>query len=77
MLPISILARLRGYRTYTTAGVTAVVAILYHLGLVDPDLASTLFALLGATGLTFLRAGVERNKALSSTGSQVKDQAER
>ena len=77
MSPIPILARLRGYRTYITAGVTAVVAILYHLGLVDPDLASTLFALLGATGLTFLRAGIERNKSLPATGAQVKGQPER
>ena len=56
------LLRLRGYRTYITAAVIALVAVLNLLGLLDPDLSRTLLTFLGATGLTFLRAGIENNK---------------
>ena len=47
--------KIKGYKTYTSAGIVAVVAILKYLGLIDDGTAKLLFELAAAAGLYALR----------------------
>ena len=59
---MEIFSNLKGNRTYITALAVAFVVVLNQLGYIDNELANGALGLLGATGLAFLRAGVDSAK---------------
>ena len=50
--------KLKGYKTYSSAVIVAVVAVLRYYGLIDDGTAKMLFELAGALGLYGLRDAV-------------------
>ena len=49
------LDKLKGFKTYTSAAIVGIVAVLQFLGIVNADTAKLLFELAGALGLYGLR----------------------
>lgn len=56
------LEKLKGYRTYLIALLVGILAMAQHLGIIDGQIYLTLMGLLGATGLSTLRAGITNSK---------------
>lgn len=52
------MGKLEGYRTYITAGLLVVATGLHSLGWIDDKTFASIMGVLGAGGLTFLRAAI-------------------
>lgn len=52
---------LKGKKTYIVALLVAIVTAALQLEYIDMEIASTLYGLLGATGLATLRSGVDKS----------------
>lgn len=55
--------RLKGYKTYVIAALTATLTLLHSLGKIDEATFQTLLALLGAGGLTTVAAKINSIQA--------------
>lgn len=56
------MGKLNGKKTYIIAILIGIVAVVENLGFISPEVALTLYGILGSGGLATLRHGVQRNK---------------